>query len=80
MMAFFGVIYVLPIAWSLGVRDGAAIDFVVAAAINAVALDAAIVVDGFAGRLRGRDFAERDAAERDAAGKKHRKAESHLFG
>ena len=36
MMAFFGVIYVLPIAWSLGVRDGAAIDFVVAAAINAV--------------------------------------------
>ena len=34
MMAFFGVIYVLPIAWSLGVRDGAVMDFVAAALIN----------------------------------------------
>src|SRR5262245_49846605 len=36
MMAFFGLLYLLPIAWSLAVRDGAAVDFVAAAAINAV--------------------------------------------
>ena len=28
MMAFFGLLYLLPIAWSLGVQDGAVIDFV----------------------------------------------------
>jgi trk system potassium uptake protein len=37
MMAFFGLIFVLPIVWSLGVRDGAALDFVVAAGINVIA-------------------------------------------
>ena len=37
MMAFFGLLYLLPIAWSLGVQDGAVMDFVIAAAINAVA-------------------------------------------
>jgi trk system potassium uptake protein len=37
MMAFFGLIFVLPIVWSLGVRDGAVLDFLVAAAINVVA-------------------------------------------
>lgn len=37
MMAFFGLIYLLPIAWSLGVGDGAVMDFVVAACINAIA-------------------------------------------
>ena len=35
MMAFFGLLYLLPIAWSLGVQDGAVIDFVAAALINA---------------------------------------------
>ena len=28
MMAFFGLLYLLPIAWSLAVQDGAVIDFV----------------------------------------------------
>jgi trk system potassium uptake protein TrkH len=37
MMAGFGLLYLLPIAWSLGVRDGAVIDFVAAAGINIVA-------------------------------------------
>jgi trk system potassium uptake protein TrkH len=37
MMAFFGLIFVLPIVWSLGVRDGAVLDFIVAAGINVVA-------------------------------------------
>jgi trk system potassium uptake protein TrkH len=36
MMAFFGVLYVLPIAWSLGAQDGAFIDFIAAALINAL--------------------------------------------
>jgi trk system potassium uptake protein TrkH len=36
MMAFFGLLYLLPIAWSLAVRDGAVIDFVAAAGINIV--------------------------------------------
>jgi trk system potassium uptake protein TrkH len=36
MVAFFGVLYALPIAWSLAVRDGAVLDFVAAALINAV--------------------------------------------
>ena len=37
MMAFFGLLYLLPIAWSLAVQDGAVIDFVAAALINAFA-------------------------------------------
>ncbi len=37
MMAFFGLIYLLPIAWSLAVGDGAVMDFVIAGGINAVA-------------------------------------------
>ena len=36
MMAFFGLIYLLPIAWSLAVQDGVVIDFFAAALINAV--------------------------------------------
>src|SRR5688572_903255 len=36
MMAFFGLIYVLPIGWSLAVGDGMVLDFVAAACINAV--------------------------------------------
>jgi trk system potassium uptake protein TrkH len=35
MMAYFGLLYLLPIGWSLAVRDGAVIDFVAAALINA---------------------------------------------
>jgi trk system potassium uptake protein TrkH len=35
-MAFFGLLYLLPIAWSLGVQDGAVLDFVVAGVINAI--------------------------------------------
>ena len=35
MMAFFGLLYLLPIAWSLAVDDGAVIDFVVGGLINA---------------------------------------------
>ncbi len=36
MVAFFGLIYLLPILWSLGVNDGAVLDFLAAAAINVV--------------------------------------------
>ena len=46
MMAFFGLLYLLPIAWSLGVQDGAVMDFVAAALINA-----------FVGLARGRGHA-----------------------
>ncbi len=35
MMAFFGLLYLLPIAWSLCVQDGAVFDFITAALINA---------------------------------------------
>jgi hypothetical protein len=34
MVAGFGLLYLLPIAWSLGVGDGAVLDFVAAAGIN----------------------------------------------
>jgi trk system potassium uptake protein TrkH len=37
MMAFFGLIYLLPIAWSLGAGDGAVMDFVIAGAVNVAA-------------------------------------------
>ena len=36
MMAFFGLIYLLPIAWSLAVQDGVVVDFFAAGLINAV--------------------------------------------
>jgi len=36
MMAFFGLLYLLPIAWSLGAQDGAVLDFIAAALINAL--------------------------------------------
>jgi trk system potassium uptake protein len=56
MMAFFGLLYLLPIGWSLAVRDGAAIDFVVAAAINAVVgLGAALATRGWRRELKPRD-------------------------
>jgi trk system potassium uptake protein len=56
MMAFFGLIYLLPIAWSLAVQDGAVMDFVVAGGINAVA---GLVIAGLTRRFR-RELKPRD--------------------
>jgi trk system potassium uptake protein TrkH len=56
MMAFFGLLYLLPIAWSLGVQDGAVFDFVIAAAINAGAgLAVALATRRFRRELKPRD-------------------------
>jgi trk system potassium uptake protein TrkH len=56
MMAFFGLLYLLPIAWSLAVRDGAVIDFVAAAGINIVAGAAvALATRRFRRELKPRD-------------------------
>jgi len=56
MMAFFGLLYVLPIAWSLLVQDGAVMDFVAAALINAfVGLGLATATRRFRRELKPRD-------------------------
>ena len=56
MMAFFGLLYLLPIAWSLAVQDGAVIDFVAAALINAFAgLAMATATRRFRRELKPRD-------------------------
>jgi trk system potassium uptake protein len=56
MMAFFGLIYLLPIAWSLAVQDGAVMDFVIAGGINAVAgLLLAALTRRFRRELKPRD-------------------------
>ncbi len=56
MMAFFGLIYLLPIAWSLAVSDGAVMDFVIAGGINAVAgLVLAGLTRAFRRELKPRD-------------------------
>jgi trk system potassium uptake protein TrkH len=56
MMAFFGLLYLLPIAWSLGAQDGAVMDFVAAAFINAfVGLGVAGVTRRFRRELKPRD-------------------------
>jgi trk system potassium uptake protein TrkH len=56
MMAFFGLLYLLPAAWSLGVGDGAVLDFVWAALINAgIGLGAAFVTNRFRRELKARD-------------------------
>jgi trk system potassium uptake protein TrkH len=56
MMAFFGLLYLLPIAWSLGVQDGAVVDFVTAALINAlVGLGVAAATRRFRRELKPRD-------------------------
>src|SRR5687768_14083829 len=56
MMAFFGLIYLLPIAWSLGARDGAVMDFVIAGGINVVAgLAIALATRRFRRELKPRD-------------------------
>src|SRR6188768_2291364 len=56
MMAFFGLLYLLPIAWSLGAQDGAVVDFVTAALINAlVGLAVAAATRRFRRELKPRD-------------------------
>jgi trk system potassium uptake protein len=56
MIAFFGLLYLLPIAWSLGVQDGAVMDFVIAAGINAGAgLAVALATRRFRRELKPRD-------------------------
>ncbi|MEO8062501.1 MAG: potassium transporter TrkG [Pseudomonadota bacterium] len=56
MMAFFSVLYALPVAWSLGVRDGAVVDFLLAAFINAcVGLLVATLTRRFRRELKPRD-------------------------
>lgn len=56
MMAFFGALYLLPIGWSIAVRDGMLGDFLVAAAINLVAgLGLAAACRGGRRELKPRD-------------------------
>lgn len=56
MMAFFGLLYLLPAAWSLGVGDGAVMDFIWAALINAgIGLGAAFMTRRFRRELKPRD-------------------------
>jgi trk system potassium uptake protein TrkH len=56
MMAFFGLLYLLPIAWSLAVRDGAVIDFVIAGLINVfVGLAVAAATRRYRRELKPRD-------------------------
>jgi trk system potassium uptake protein len=56
MMAFFGLLYLLPIAWSLGAQDGAVVDFVAAAGINVViGLAVALSTRRFRRELKPRD-------------------------
>jgi trk system potassium uptake protein len=56
MMAFFGLLYLLPIAWSLGAHDGAVVDFLAAAAINVViGLAVALATRRFRRELKPRD-------------------------
>ena len=56
MMAVFGLLYLLPIAWSLGVGDGAVIDFVAAAGINiVVGTGVALATRRFRRELKPRD-------------------------
>jgi trk system potassium uptake protein TrkH len=56
MMAGFGLLYLIPIAWSLGVSDGAALDFVAAAGINIVAgATVALATRRFRRELKPRD-------------------------
>jgi trk system potassium uptake protein TrkH len=56
MMGYFGLLYLLPILWSLGVHDGAVMDFVIAALINAgVGLGLAAATRRFRRELKPRD-------------------------
>src|SRR5688572_19179372 len=56
MMAFFGLIYLLPIAWSLGTRDGAVLDFLIAGGVNVVV---GLAIAGLTRRYR-RELKPRD--------------------
>jgi trk system potassium uptake protein TrkH len=56
MMAFFGLIYLLPIGWSLAASDGAVVDFLIAGGINAVA---GLLIAGATRRFR-RELKPRD--------------------
>jgi len=56
MMAFFGLLYLLPMAWSVAVQDGAVIDFVAALLINVfVGLGLASATRRFRRELKPRD-------------------------
>jgi trk system potassium uptake protein len=56
MMAFFGALYALPILWSIGAHDGAVIDFVAAALINAfVGMAVATATRKYRRELKPRD-------------------------
>jgi trk system potassium uptake protein TrkH len=56
MMAFFGLVYMLPIAWSLGVQDDAVLDFVWALLLNVgVGLGVAFLTKRFRRELKPRD-------------------------
>lgn len=56
MMAFFGLLYVLPLVWSLGAGDGAYLDFVIAGGVNVVAgLSIATLTRRFRRELKPRD-------------------------
>jgi trk system potassium uptake protein len=56
MMAFFGILYALPVVWSVGARDGAALDFVYAAVLNAgIGLAVAFATKRFRRELKPRD-------------------------
>jgi trk system potassium uptake protein len=56
MMAFFGLIYLLPIAWSLGTRDGAVLDFLIAGGVNViVGTSIALLTRRFRRELKPRD-------------------------
>lgn len=55
-MAFFGLLYLLPMAWSLAVQDGAMVDFAAAALINAcVGLALAAATRKYRRELKPRD-------------------------
>ncbi len=56
MMAFFGLLYLLPIGWSLAVDDGAVVDFVAAGLINVVVgIGVALATRRFRRELKARD-------------------------
>ncbi|HEV8443271.1 MAG TPA: potassium transporter TrkG [Steroidobacteraceae bacterium] len=56
MMAFFGLLYVLPIVWSLGAQDGAVMDFLAAGVINViVGMAVATATRRFRRELKPRD-------------------------
>jgi trk system potassium uptake protein len=56
MMAFFGLLYVLPLVWSVGAADGAYLDFVIAGGVNVVVgLAIAALTRRFRRELKPRD-------------------------